>query len=98
MGYGYKILTPLSGGEYLKEEGGGGVGGMLFSIVNEIYEYYKAQSAISLFQINELFSQHFWGFKLEIFNPRNVRNPIRFPDLLKRVLLDLSNRYINDCR
>ena len=27
---------------------------LLFSIVNEIYEYYEARSAISLFQMNEL--------------------------------------------
>ena len=60
---------------------------LLFSIVNEIYDYYEAQSAISLFQINELFSYHFWGFKLKIFYPRNVRNPIRFPDL--------SNKYVS---
>ena len=38
---------------------------MLFSIVKDIYEYYKAQSAISLFQINESSLQRFWGFKLE---------------------------------
>ena len=60
---------------------------MLFSIVNEIYEYYKAQSAISLFQMNKLFSHHFWGFKLEIFDPHNVRKPIRFPVL--------SNKYVS---
>ena len=32
---------------------------LLFSIVNEIYKYYEALSAISLFQMNELFSYHF---------------------------------------
>ena len=51
---------------------------LLFYIVNEIYEYYKAQSAIGLFQMNELFSHYFRGFKLEIFDPRNSHNPIRF--------------------
>ena len=40
---------------------------MLFSIVKDIYEYYKAQSAISLFQMNESSLQRFWGFKLEYF-------------------------------
>ena len=60
---------------------------MLFSIVNEIYEYYKARSAISLFQMNELFSHHFWGSKLEIFDPRNVRKPICFPDLFNEYVL-----------
>ena len=54
---------------------------MLFYIVNKIYEYYEARSAISLFQINEFFSHHFRGFKIEIFDPHNVRNPIRSPDL-----------------
>ena len=54
---------------------------LLFSIVNEIYEYYKARSAISLFQMNELFSHHYWGFKLEKFDPPNSCNPIRFPAL-----------------
>ena len=63
---------------------------LLFSIVNEIYEYYEARSAISLFQINKLFSHHFRGFKLEIFDPSNSCNPIRFPAL--------SNEYSNDCR
>ena len=63
---------------------------LFFSIVNEIYEYYEAQSAISLFQMNELLSHHFWGFKLEIFDPRNSRNPIISPAL--------SNEYVNDCR
>ena len=56
---------------------------LLFSIVNEIYEYYKAPNAISLFQMNEFFHTIFGGFKLEIFNPRNSRNPIRFPTLSK---------------
>ena len=32
---------------------------MLFSIVNEFYEYYEARSAISLFQMNEFFSHIF---------------------------------------
>ena len=59
---------------------------MLFSIVNEIYEYYEAQSSISLFRMNKLLSHHFWGIKIEIFDPRNVRKPIRF--------LDLSNKYV----
>ena len=63
---------------------------VLFSIVNEIYEYYKAQIFISLSQMKELFSRHFWVFKLEISNPRDSRNPIRFPAL--------SNEYSNDCR
>ena len=63
---------------------------MLFSIVNEIYEHSEAGSAISLFQMNELFSHHFRGFKLEISDPRNSRNPFRFPAL--------SNTYSNDCR
>ena len=61
-----------------------------FSIVNEIYEHHEARSAISLFQMNELFSHHFRGFKLKIFDPRNIRNQIRFSDL--------SNEYVNDCR
>ena len=60
---------------------------LFFSVVNEIYDYYEAQSAIILFQINKLFSHQFWGFKLEIFDPRNVRNPINFHDL--------SNKYIS---
>ena len=60
---------------------------LLFSIVNEMYEYYKARSAISLFQMNELFSHHFRGSKLEIFDPRNVRKPIIFTDL--------SNEYVS---
>ena len=38
---------------------------LLFSIVNEIYDYYEALSTIILFQMNESFSQHFRGFKLE---------------------------------
>ena len=58
-----------------------------FSIINEIYEYYEARSDISIFQLNELFSHHFWGFKLEILDPSNVRKPIRFPDL--------SNKYVS---
>ena len=60
---------------------------MLFSIINEMYEYYEAQSIISLFQMNELFSHHFRGFKLEIFDPRNVCKPILFPDI--------SNEYVS---
>ena len=64
-----------------------GTSGVLFSIVNEIYEYYEAPSAISLFRINEFFSHHFWGLKLEIFDPRNVRKLIRIPYL--------SNEYVN---
>ena len=40
--------------------------------------------------MNELFSHHFWGSKLEISDPRNSRNPIRFPAL--------SNTYSNDFR
>ena len=63
---------------------------LLFSIVNEIYEYDEARSVISLFQMNELFSHHFRGFKLKIFDPRNSCNPIRFPAL--------SNEYVNDCQ
>ena len=46
--------------------------------------------AISLFQMSALFSHHFWGFKLEIFNRHNSRNPIRFPAL--------SNTYLHDCQ
>ena len=61
---------------------------LLFYIVNEIYEYYEARSAISLFQMKEFFSHHFRGFKLEIFDPHNSLNPIRFPTL--------SNKYSND--
>ena len=60
---------------------------MLFSIVHEICEYYEAQSAISLFRKNELFSHHFCGLKLEICDPRNVRKPISFPDF--------SNKYVS---
>ena len=60
---------------------------LLFYIVNEIYEYYEARSAISLFQMNELFSHHFRGSKLKIFDPRNVGKPIIFPDL--------SNKYVS---
>ena len=60
---------------------------LFFSIVNEIYDYYEARSAISICQTNELFSHHFGGFKLEIFDPRNVRNPICFPNL--------SNEYVS---
>ena len=60
---------------------------MFFSIVNESYEYYDERSAISLFRINEFFSHHFWGLKLEIFDPRNVRKPIRIPYL--------SNEYVS---
>ena len=52
---------------------------LLFSIVNEFYEYYEARSAISLFLMDELFSHHFWCSKLEILYSRNVRKPIRFP-------------------
>ena len=63
---------------------------LLFSIVNEIYEYYEARSEISLFQMNEFISHHFRGFKLKIFDPRNVRDTIRFPYL--------SNEYVNDCQ
>ena len=59
---------------------------LLCSIVNEIYEYYEARSAISLFQMNEFFSRHFWGFKIKIFDPRNVRKPIRS--------LCISNDYV----
>ena len=59
---------------------------LLFSIVNEIYEYYEAQIAISLFHMKELFSHHFRGFKLEIFNPNNVRKPIFFSGI--------SNEYV----
>ena len=59
---------------------------MLFSIVNEIYEYYEARSAISIFRMNKLFSHHFWYSKLEIFDSHNVRKPILFPDL--------SNEYV----
>ena len=54
---------------------------MLFSIVDEIYEYYDARGAISLFQKNDFFSHHFWGLKLEICDTRNVRKQIIFPDL-----------------
>ena len=63
---------------------------LFFSIVNEIYDYYEARSAISLCQTNELFSHHFWGFKLEIFDSRNVQNLIRFSAL--------SKEYVNDFR
>ena len=62
---------------------------LLFSIDNVIYKYYEARSAIILFQMNEFFSHHFQGFKLKIFDPRNIRKPIRFPNL--------SNKYVNDC-
>ena len=61
-----------------------------FSIVNEIYEHHEARSAISLFQMNELFSHHFRGFKIKISDPHNSRNPIRFTAL--------SNAYSNDCQ
>ena len=46
--------------------------------------------AISLFQMKKMFSRHCWGYKPEIFDPRNSCNPIRFPAL--------SNTYSNDCR
>ena len=36
-----------------------------FILLRIMYEYYKARSAISLFQMYELFSQRFRGFKLE---------------------------------
>ena len=62
----------------------------LFSIVNEIYEYYEARSAISIFQMLKFFSHYFLGFKLEIFDPRNIRNPICFSAL--------SNGYVNNCQ
>ena len=72
----------------LWEAGGGrrGTGRVLFIIINEIYEYYEARSAISLFRMNELFSHHFRCSKLEVFDSRNVRKPIRFTDL--------SNKYV----
>ena len=60
---------------------------LLFYFVNEIYEYYEARSDISLFQMNEFFSHHLWGFKTEIFDPRNVRIPICFTNL--------SNKYVS---
>ena len=60
---------------------------LLFPNVNEIYQYYEARSAISLFRMNEFFSHHFWGLKLKIFDPCNVRKPIRIPDI--------SNNYIS---
>ena len=60
---------------------------LLFSIVNEIYENYQARSSISLFLKNELFSHHYRGLKLEICDPRNVREPICFPNL--------SNEYVS---
>ena len=63
---------------------------LLFSIVNEIYDFYEGRNAISQFQTNELFSHHFWCFKLEIFDPRNSRNPIRFTDF--------PSEYVNDCQ
>ena len=61
-----------------------------FLLLIIIYGYYEAQSDISLFQMNKLFSHHFWCSKLEIFDPLNSRSPIRFPDL--------PNEYVNDCR
>ena len=60
---------------------------LFFSIVNEIYEYYEAQSAISLFKNNELSSHHFRGLKIEICDPCNVRKPIRFTNI--------SNEYVS---
>ena len=45
------------------------------------------QSQIQMFK---LVSHHFLGFKLEIVDPHDVRNPIRFSAL--------SNEYVNDCR
>ena len=60
---------------------------LFFSIVNEIYEYYKARNGIRIFQMNELFSHHLRGFKLEIFDPRKVCKPISFPGL--------SNEYVS---
>ena len=60
---------------------------LLFFIVNKIYEYYEALSAISLFEMNEFFFTAFPGFQTRIFDPRNVRNPIRFTDL--------SNKYVS---
>ena len=61
-----------------------------FAIVNETYECYEARSVIRLFQMNKFFSHHFLCFKLEIFDPRNSCNPIRFTTL--------PNECVNDCR
>ena len=51
---------------------------LFFYNVNKIYECYEARSAFSLFKMNELFSHHFPGFNLEIYDPRTYHNPIRF--------------------
>ena len=60
------------------QNGNSKVSFLLFSIVNKRYDHYEARTVIGLFWTNELFSHHFRGFKLEIFDPRNVRKPIQF--------------------
>ena len=60
-----------------------------FLLLIIIYKCYEARSAISIFQMNELFSHNFLCFKLKISDPRNSHNPIRFPALPKE--------YVNDC-
>ena len=69
---------------------------LLFYIVNEIYEYHKAQSAISLFQMKELFSHRFRGFKLEYSTHATYATQSVFQIFLTSTS-DHSNNYVNDC-
>ena len=55
---------------------------MLFSIVNKIYEYYEARSAISLFRINELFSHPFVVFNSKYSIHATYANQFVFPIFL----------------
>ena len=54
----------------------------VFFYCYEIYEYYEAQSAISLFQMNEFFSQRFRDFKLEYLIHATYAIPLVFPIFL----------------
>ena len=49
-----------------------------FLLLRIIHEYYKARSAIDLFQLNEWFLQHLWGFKLEYLIHVTYRNQFVF--------------------
>ena len=55
---------------------------LFFSVVIEIYEHYEPPCAISLFQMNKLFSHHFRGFKLEYPIPGILAIQFVFPRFL----------------
>ena len=65
-----------------------------FLLLRIIYVCYEAQGAISLFQMYEFFTM-FLGFQTQIFDTRNVRDPIRSANISNEyVSIFLSSAYV----